>query len=66
MAADGIELRLPGERSVVVGPGFDRRTLLDLLHVLEAGAYQRRRTGSGVNGMKRLKNHPKSFYSKDL
>jgi len=33
----GIELRLPGQRSVVVRPGFDRQTLLDLLAALEAG-----------------------------
>jgi len=31
----GIELRLPGGRCVVVRPGFDRQTLLDLLHTLE-------------------------------
>lgn len=34
----GIELHLPGERRIVVRPGFDRRTLLDLLTVLEAGS----------------------------
>ena len=33
----GIELRLPGERCVVVRPGFDRRTLRELLDVLGAG-----------------------------
>ncbi len=33
---DGLELHLPGRRCVVVRPGFDRQTLLDLLHVLEA------------------------------
>ena len=32
----GIELHLPGDRRVVVRPGFDRQTLVDLLHVLEA------------------------------
>ena len=32
----GIELHLPGRRRVVVQPGFDRQTLLDLLHVLDA------------------------------
>lgn len=32
-----IELRLPGRRRIVVRAGFDRRTLLDLLSVLEAG-----------------------------
>jgi len=31
----GIELRLPGDRNVLVRPGFDRRTLLELLGVLE-------------------------------
>ena len=36
--AGGIELRLPGRRRVLVRPGFDRRTLLDLLAVLEAFA----------------------------
>jgi hypothetical protein len=35
--ASGIELRLPGQRCVVVRPGFDRQTLLDLLVTLEAG-----------------------------
>jgi hypothetical protein len=30
----GIELRLPGRFRVVVRPGFDRRTLLELLHTL--------------------------------
>jgi hypothetical protein len=34
----GIELQLPGGRCVVVRPGFDRQTLLDLLHVLEANS----------------------------
>ena len=34
----GIELHWPGQRWVVVRPGFDRRTLLDLLAALEAGA----------------------------
>lgn len=33
----GIELRLPGRRCVVVHPGFDRQTLLDLLDTLETG-----------------------------
>jgi transposase-like protein len=32
----GVELHLPGRRRVVVQPGFDRPTLLDLLAVLEA------------------------------
>ncbi len=32
----GIELRLPGQRCVVVRPGFDRQTLLDVLATLEA------------------------------
>jgi len=32
----GIELRLPDRRCVVVRPGFDRRTLLDLLDTLES------------------------------
>jgi hypothetical protein len=32
----GIELHLPGSRCVMVRPGFDRQTLLELLHVLEA------------------------------
>jgi hypothetical protein len=32
-----IELRLPGGRCVVVRPGFDRRTLIELLTVLETG-----------------------------
>jgi transposase-like protein len=34
----GIELRLPGRRCVVVRPGFDRQTLVELLHVLEASS----------------------------
>jgi hypothetical protein len=33
----GIELCLPGRRSVIVRPGFDRHTLLVLLAALEAG-----------------------------
>jgi hypothetical protein len=33
----GIELRLPGGCCMVVWPGFDRQTLLDLLRVLEVG-----------------------------
>ena len=32
-----IELRLGGERSVMIRPGFDRRTLIELLAVLELG-----------------------------
>lgn len=45
--SDGIELRLPGRRGVVVRPGFDRQTLLDVLHLLEADASTgaRRETG---------------------
>jgi len=39
----GIELRLPGRRCVVVRPGFDRQTLLDVLHLLETDAS----TGTG-------------------
>jgi hypothetical protein len=31
----GVELHLPGGRCVVLRPGFDRRTLLELLHALE-------------------------------
>ena len=40
VAADpgGIELRLPAGRSVVVRPGFDRQTLLELLHALETSS----------------------------
>ena len=34
--AGGIELRLPDHRCVLVRPGFDRQTLLDLLVVLES------------------------------
>lgn len=34
----GIELRLPGQRCIVVRPGFDRQTLLDLLAALEGQA----------------------------
>lgn len=33
-----IELRLPDRRCVVVRPGFDRRTLLELLQALEEGS----------------------------
>ena len=33
--SDGIELRLPGRRRIVVCRGFDRQTLVDLLQVLE-------------------------------
>ena len=38
MEAGGIELRLPGGRCVVVWPGFDRQTLLDLLGALETSS----------------------------
>ena len=34
----GIELRLPGCRCVVVRPGFDRQTLIELLHALETNS----------------------------
>ena len=34
----GIELHLPGERRIVVRPGFDRRTLLELLAALESAS----------------------------
>ena len=34
----GIELRLPGCRWVVVRPGFDRQTLIELLHALETNS----------------------------
>ncbi len=34
----GIELHLPGQRYVVVRPGFDRQTLRDLLAALEGSA----------------------------
>ena len=37
----GIELRLPGGRCVVVRSGFDRQTLLDLLHILETSSSDR-------------------------
>jgi hypothetical protein len=37
----GIELRLPGGRCVVVRSGFDRQTLLDLLHTLETSPSDR-------------------------
>lgn len=37
----GIELRLPGGRSVMVRAGFDRQTLLDLLHALETTSSDR-------------------------
>ena len=33
-----LEVRLPGGRCVVVRPGFDRQTLLDLLSALEGEA----------------------------
>lgn len=37
----GIELRLPGGWCVVVRPGFDRQTLIDLLHALETSSSDR-------------------------
>ena len=37
----GIELRLPGGWCVVVRTGFDRQTLLELLHVLETSSSDR-------------------------
>ena len=45
--ADAIELRLPGQRGVVVRPGFDRQTLLELVHALEASASGRGRGEAG-------------------
>lgn len=33
--AGGIELRLPGRQCLIVRPGFDRQTLIDLLAVLD-------------------------------
>jgi hypothetical protein len=36
--SSGIELRLPGGGCIAVQPGFDRQTLLDLVHLLEAGS----------------------------
>lgn len=33
--ADVIELHLPGERRVLVRPGFDRKTLVELLRALD-------------------------------
>lgn len=36
--AGGIELRVPGRRSIVVQRGFDRQTLLELLAALEASS----------------------------
>jgi len=36
-AAGALELILPGGRSIVVRPGFDRRTLLALVDALERG-----------------------------
>ena len=38
--AGEIELRLPGRRCLVIRPGFDRQTLLDLLATLEAGVVE--------------------------
>lgn len=36
--AVGVELRLAGGDCVVIRPGFDRQTLIDLLHVLDERA----------------------------
>ena len=36
--SSALELRLSGDRHVIVRPGFDRRTLLELVSTLEAGA----------------------------
>lgn len=36
--AGGIELYLPGRRFLVIRPGFDRQTLLELLSALDASA----------------------------
>ena len=35
--SSAIELRLPGRRCIVMRPGFDRQTLLDVFATLEAG-----------------------------
>ena len=46
--AGGVELRLPGRRCVVIRPGFDRQTLIELLHVLETGSVDASTGESGV------------------
>ena len=38
LEASGVELHLPAGRRIVVRPGFDRQTLLELLAALEVGA----------------------------
>jgi hypothetical protein len=43
-----IELRLQGSRCVVVRPGFDRQTLLELLHVLEENSSDLATRGAGT------------------
>lgn len=44
----GIELRLPGGCCIVVRPGFDRQTLLDLLHILETSSSDLRTQEAGA------------------
>ena len=43
-----IELRLPFRRCVVVRPGFDRQTLVELLQVLEASSFDLATREAGV------------------
>lgn len=50
--ASAIELRLPGDRFLVIRPGFDRVTLLDLLAALEA------REASVAEGSANLRSSP--------
>jgi transposase-like protein len=38
--AGDLEVRLAGQRSIVVRPGFDRRTLIELLAILETGGHE--------------------------
>ena len=50
-----MELRLPGDRSVVIRPGFDRATLVALLATLESCDADSRSAGSAaLDGIPRL------------
>ena len=52
-AVSGLELHLPGRRCLVVQPGFDRPTLVELLGVLETSSVVAGQREVGENGVVR-------------
>lgn len=56
--ARAIELRLPGDRCLLIRPGFDRSTLVDLLATLESCAADPRNAPfAELDGVPRLARH---------